>query len=125
MINRKLTILPTLSLFTSFSTLICCALPATFVALGMGAVLGGLVSQFPQLVWLSAHKGLVFGGAGFMLAVAGFSLWLARNAPCPIDPVQAKACTRLRRLSVVLWAFGVLVYLVGAFFAFAAVYVLL
>jgi hypothetical protein len=48
--------LSALSLFTSFSTLICCALPALLVALGAGAVLSTLVSHVPQLVWVSEHK---------------------------------------------------------------------
>jgi hypothetical protein len=38
------------------------------VSLGMGAVLAGLVSDFPQLVWLSKHKIEVFG-----LAVDSFA----------------------------------------------------
>jgi len=52
------------SLFTSGSTLICCALPATLVAIGSAATLVSLVSNFPQLVWISEHKALVFGLAG-------------------------------------------------------------
>ena len=53
-----------LSLFTSGSTLICCALPATLVAIGSAATLASLVSSFPQLIWISEHKALVFGLAG-------------------------------------------------------------
>jgi hypothetical protein len=58
---------PTISLFTSAATLVCCALPALMVSLGMGAVLAGLVSDFPQLVWLSKHKIEVFGLAAVLL----------------------------------------------------------
>ncbi len=86
-----------LSIFTSSGTLVCCALPAMLVALGAGAALSGLVSTVPQLVWLSANKGLVFGGAAVMLAVAGVLQWRARRAPCPADPVLASACMRARR----------------------------
>lgn len=69
----------TLSLFTSVGTLVCCALPALFVALGAGATLAGLVADFPQLVWLSAHKGWVFGASGILLVIAGVMIWHARS----------------------------------------------
>lgn len=116
----KNTIAPALSLFLSAGTLICCALPALFVSLGMGAVLAGLVSNFPQLIWLSEYKAAVFSVAGIMLTIAGLMQWRARNLPCPIDPVQAKACTKLRRISWGIYGFSVFVYLTGAFFAFIA-----
>lgn len=39
-----------LSIATSSSTLICCALPALLVAIGAGATLAGLVTAVPQLI---------------------------------------------------------------------------
>lgn len=114
----------TLTLFTSFSTLICCALPALFVTLGAGAVLAGVVSNVPQLVWLSEHKIALFIFAGTMLAVSGFLRYQSRNAPCPIDPDQARACGRLRRTSAYIYGFSVAIYLTGFFFAFIAPYLL-
>ena len=44
------------SLFASTSTLICCALPAIFVAIGAGATFASLVSSFPFLITLSKYK---------------------------------------------------------------------
>jgi hypothetical protein len=116
------TLLPTLSLFASAGTLVCCALPALFVSLGLGAVLAGLVTDLPWLIWMSEQKAAVFGAAAGLLAVAGFLQWRARFAPCPADPVQAAACTRLRRLSLGIYLFSVVVFAVGFFFAFVAVY---
>jgi len=118
-LNKQI-IAPTLSLFTSFGTLICCALPALLVSLGMGAALAGIVSTAPWLVALSDNKEIVFAVAGIMLAGAAFMQWRGRNAPCPADPAQAKACTRLRRVSVGILIFSVLIYAVGFFFAFLA-----
>lgn len=114
----------TLTLFTSFSTLICCALPALFVTLGAGAVLAGIVSNVPQLVWLSEHKIALFIFAGTMLTVSGFLRYQSRNAPCPIDQDQARACGRLRRASAYIYGFSVAIYLTGFFFAFVAPYIL-
>lgn len=109
-----------LSLFTSGSTLICCALPATLVAIGSAATLTSLISTFPELIWLSEHKNIVFGLAAAMLLIAGFLQWQARNAPCPTDPQLASVCTKTRQQAVWIYGVSVLIFLVGAFFAFIA-----
>jgi hypothetical protein len=106
-----------LSIFTSSSTLVCCALPALMVTLGAGATLAGLVSAVPQLVWLSAHKALVFGLAGFALAAAGILQYRARFAPCPADPRLAAVCVRTRRLSLGAYLLSLAIYVVGVLFA--------
>jgi hypothetical protein len=106
------------SLFTSAGTLVCCALPALFVALGMGATFAGLVGAVPQLIWLSEHKTGVFLAAAAMLIVAGVSQWRARNLPCPLDADQARACAAARKWANRAYFLSVFVYLVGAAFAF-------
>ncbi len=113
-------LISTVALFGSFSTLICCALPILFVSLGAGAVVAGLVSAVPQIVWLSEHKVPLFIFAGIMLVLSGISCYLARNAPCPVDPAQAKACMRMRRLSLGVFIFSVVLYAIGFFAAFIA-----
>ena len=120
----KQTIMPCLSLFTSLGTLVCCALPALFVTLGAGAALAGLVSNVPWLVALSEHKAWVFCIAGMLLLGAGILRYINRNAPCPVDPVAAKACTRIRNISKYMYWFSVAIYAIGFFFAFIAVRVL-
>ena len=111
-----------LSLFTSGSTLICCALPATMVAIGSAATLTALVGNFPQLIWISEHKGLVFGLAGVMLAIAGYLQWQARNAPCPADATLAAVSTKTRQNALRIYWLSVGIFAVGAFFAFIAPY---
>lgn len=109
-----------ISLFTSGSTLICCALPATMVAIGSAATLASLVSNFPQLIWISEHKALVFGLAGAMLAIAGYLQWQARNAPCPADPALAAVCTKTRHNALMIYWCSVAIFSVGGFFSFIA-----
>jgi hypothetical protein len=111
---------PMLALFGSTATLVCCALPALFVALGMGAVVAGLVSTVPQITWLSENKALVFGVSGALIAIAGWLQWRARDAPCPADPAAARACQRLRTASVLILAAAVVAWCIGVFFAFFA-----
>ena len=108
------------SLFTSGSTLICCALPALLVSIGAGAAMAGLVTSFPQIIWLSEHKVALFAIAGAMLIAAGVMQWRARSLPCPADAALAAACTRARKWSVAIYAFSVLMFVTGFFFAFIA-----
>ncbi|MEZ0224098.1 MAG: hypothetical protein ACAH83_06065 [Alphaproteobacteria bacterium] len=118
--TRREKFLAALSLFTSASTLVCCAMPALFVTLGAGATLAGLVTAVPQLVWFSEHKVWVFWGAGLLLAVGGWLQWKSRYAPCPTDPALAKACMRLRRNGHIIYFISLGLYLTGVFFAFVA-----
>ncbi len=107
-----------LGLFSSGGTLICCAIPATLVAIGAGASLAGLVTALPQIVWLSENKTIVFCLAGILIAISSVSLWLNRNAPCPLDPKLAAACKSLRKWSLISTSIAVIFYLTGATFAF-------
>jgi hypothetical protein len=107
------------ALLASGATLVCCVLPAVLVSLGAGAVLVGLVSASPQLVWLSEHKVAVFGVAALLLAGSGAMLWHARRLPCPVDPAAARSCGRLRRVSAVLYGISLAAFGAGALFAFA------
>ena len=107
-----------LTLLASSGTLICCVLPAVMVAIGAGAALAGLVTAVPQLIWMSEHKGLVFGLAFVMLTLSGVTLWRARRLPCPSDPSLARACTTLRRASTAIWGVAMACTILGAAFAF-------
>jgi hypothetical protein len=109
-----------LSLLTSTSTLVCCAIPALLVALGAGAALSSLVSVFPQIVWLSEHKSLVFGVATLAMVLAGVMQWRARYLPCPTDPALREICLKTRRNSLVIYWMSLGILAVGAWFAFVA-----
>ena len=111
---------PWLSLFASTGTLFCCALPSLFVALGMGATLAGFVGTFPQVIWLSQYKALVFSLSGGLILSSGALHYYNRNAPCPIDPKLAKACQTSRVWSYWILIFAGSLWLIGAFFAFLA-----
>jgi hypothetical protein len=92
-------------LFGSLSTLICCALPALLVAMGLGATVAGLTTQMPWLISLSQHKEWLFAISFALMSLSAFSLYRARNAPCPIDPIQRIVCQYGRRISV--WAISI------------------
>lgn len=118
---RSQRMLSTLGLMTSMSTLICCALPALLVGLGLGATLVGVLSVFPSLIWFSENKILLFSVSGALLALQAFVLWYNRNAPCPIDPQLREACTTARYASVRILIVSIFIYLSGFSFAFLLV----
>ena len=120
--SKKL-VLPTLSLFTSVSTLLCCALPALLVTIGAGATLASIVSVSPWLVALSKYKVYTFGFSAFMLIVAGIMRHKSKDSFCPVDPTQAKACRNLKIISGVIYWGSVTIFLIGFFFAFIAVHI--
>ena len=106
------------ALLASSATLVCCVLPAALVSLGAGAMVVGLVTAVPQLVWLSERKPAVFGIAAAFLVLSGALLWRARRFPCPADPGLARKCMRLRKASLGLYAISVGLFALGAVFAF-------
>jgi hypothetical protein len=106
------------SLFASTSTLICCALPALLVSLGAGAALASLVAVFPQIVWISEHKEVIFLVSSTLMVVGGFLQWRNRYAPCPLDPDLRKACLSTRRTSLRIYLVSLVLLLVGGWFAF-------
>jgi mercuric ion transport protein len=112
-----------LSLFTSLGTLVCCALPALFVLLGLGATVASVVSSAPWLITLSRYKNWTFTIAGLLIAANFFYVFLiaprlrTKTAEkCPVD--QPSACGTASRMSRwILW-FSAGVYLVGFFSAY-------
>ena len=108
-----------LALFTTMGTLVCCALPITLVALGMGATMASLVSNAPFLVTLSQHKIWVFAISGALLALSGWLLYRAGRA-CPTDPELAALCDRTQKWNRRIYWSSVGLWGVGFFAAFLA-----
>jgi hypothetical protein len=105
-----------LGLFSSFGTLICCAIPSTLVLLGFGATMASILGNFPQLIWLSENKGVVFGVSFFMLGVSYAAQKYSQTQVCPMD--KKNDCEKTKDWSKpVFWiSFGI--NIVGSFYAF-------
>ena len=65
--RRRSGVLGFLSLFTSFGTLLCCALPSLLVLLGLGSTVASFLSAVPWLVNLSRQKTWVFAISGLLI----------------------------------------------------------
>lgn len=65
------------------STLVCCAIPITLVALGAGSVVASLVSAAPWLVAMTHYKGWLFLGVGALL---GLNYWALFRSSAACEP---------------------------------------
>jgi hypothetical protein len=108
------------SLFTSLSTLLCCALPSLLVLLGLGATVASLLSNLPWLVTLSRHKGWTFAVSGILIALSFVNTYYIapklRKDACDAD--DSNACVDVSRLSKVLLWVSAGIYAVGFFVAY-------
>lgn len=110
------------SLFTSFGTLICCALPSLLVLFGLGATMASFLAAAPGLVTMSRHKVWVFAGTGVLIAlnfayVYALAPRLRGGDPsCPAD--DPTACGTADRLSRIVLGISAAIYLLGLFTAY-------
>src|SRR6187401_2683181 len=86
--GSRTAVLGYLSLFASFGTLLCCALPSLLVLLGLGATVASFLSAVPWLVTVSHHKNWVFLVSG-VLIVTNF---VYTYALAPRLRAQGEAC---------------------------------
>ena len=107
-----------LTLLSSSSSLICCAIPALLVSLGAGSALASIVSIFPQITWISENKDLIFILSTLMLVAGGLLQWKMRATACPTDSNLREACTQTRNTSKAIYLISVIILAVGAWFAY-------
>ena len=118
---RRAALLNYFSLFSSFSTLICCALPSVLVLLGMGTTVASLLSAAPWLVSLSRHKIWTFSIAGVLIAMSFVMTYLIaprlrQGEVCDAD--DPTTCGEVSKISrVILWG-SALIWSGGFFVAY-------
>ena len=105
-----------LSLFSSLGTLMCCAIPSTLVLLGLGAGLAGFLAKFPEFIWLSDNKGLVFGTSFLMLGFSYLGQRYSENKACPIE--KTKDCEATKSWSRPIFVITLVINMIGSFYAF-------
>lgn len=103
-------------LFSSFGTLLCCALPSALVLLGFGATVASFLGNFPQLIWLSENKGYVFGFSFVMLGVSFAGQKYSQSQVCPID--KREDCEKTKDWSRPVFWVSLSINLIGSFYAF-------
>lgn len=107
-----------ISLIASSSTLICCALPAMFVAVGAGATLASLVNIFPQLIIISKYKIVISSITLLVLFIAGWFIKKSDSLPCPIDPQLRIICLKTRKRSKIMYYASVIIFVMASAFTY-------
>jgi mercuric ion transport protein len=121
---RRAALLNYFSLFSSFSTLLCCALPSVLVLLGMGTAVASLLSVAPWLVAVSRHKIWTFSIAGTLIAASFLVTYViaprlqAGQSCAADDPTTCGEVSKASRVvlwgSAIIWSCGFFVaYLLG------------
>jgi mercuric ion transport protein len=118
--SKRSSLLNYFSLFTSLSTLLCCALPSLLVLFGLGASVASMLSFMPWLVTLSRHKQWTFSISGTLIALSFVNMYYVAprvlKIQCRAD--DPSACEEASKLSkVLLWA-SASIYAVGVFVAY-------
>jgi len=118
--SKRSALLNYFSLFTSLSTLLCCALPSLLVLFGLGASVASMLSFMPWLVTLSQHKQWTFAISGVLIAASFVNMYYIapriRAKECSAD--DPSACEEASRLSIILLWVSVAIYAVGFFVAY-------
>ena len=121
---RQASLMNYLSLFGSFSTLLCCALPSLMVLFGMGAAVVSMLSVAPWLVSMSKHKIWTFSVAGGLISLSFVMTYLVaprlRTGEICLedDPTTCGRVSKFSRMllwgSAAIWSFGFfMAYLLG------------
>jgi mercuric ion transport protein len=115
--SKRSALLNYFSLFTSLSTLLCCALPSLLVLFGLGASVASMLSFMPWLVTLSRHKQWTFAVAGVLIALSFVNMYYVspriRARQCSADDLSA--CEEASKLSKVLLWVSAAIYAIGVF----------
>ncbi|OLB23097.1 MAG: hypothetical protein AUH15_04415 [Acidobacteriales bacterium 13_2_20CM_55_8] len=119
--QRRSAMLSYFSLFTSLSTLVCCALPSLLVLFGLGASVASMLAFTPWLVALSRHKVWTFSISGALIGLSFVNLYyfVPRLKGGDVCVDDGSACRDTSRVSNVLLWVSAGIYALGFFVAYA------
>lgn len=117
MIKIKDFLLPFFGLFTSISTILCCALPIILVMLGMGSVFATLSTNLPFVIYLAEKVIYLFIISGFFLVISGYFIFAAKQS-CPTDKRHAEICDKTKKFNKIIWWISLTILLISLFFKY-------
>ncbi|MGY8751557.1 MAG: hypothetical protein ACKVKJ_05930 [Fidelibacterota bacterium] len=116
--------LSVLTLFTSSGTLLCCVLPAVVATIAGGAAVSSMLSAFPFLIPLSMNKGWIFGVSAILIAINGYIVFKPnQEVACDVEAGE-DGCEVTGRFNKQMFYISASVLVMGAFFAYALVPIL-
>ncbi len=106
-----------LGLFSSASTLLCCALPIIFVSLGMGATFASITANFPFMIFLAKQSIALFTIATTLLLLSGYLIF-TKTQLCPADKNLAQICKKTKKINKIIWYVSAIILLISFFFKY-------
>ena len=118
--SKRSALLSYFSLFTSVSTLLCCALPSLLVLFGLGASVASMLSFLPWLVTLSHYKRVTFSISGVLILLSFVNMYYIapRLRAHQCSPDNPTACEDAGRASKLLLWISAVIYTIGFFVAY-------
>lgn len=113
-------ILPFFSLFTSLSTIFCCALPIILVSIGMGATFASLSANFPFINIAAKYSLAIFVITAILLILSGYFIFI-KPQTCPIDKKLAEICIKTKKINKIIWLFSVIIFALSVFFKYVLI----
>lgn len=78
--------------------------------------MASFLGNFPQLIWLSENKGIVFGVSFMMLGISYAAQRYSQTQVCPID--KKEDCEKTKDWSKPLFWISFAINTIGSFYAF-------
>ncbi len=106
-----------LALFSSLSTIFCCALPIILVTLGMGASFAAFTLNFPFIIKIAQHANALFIIAFLLLILSGYLIF-CRPQSCPADKELAAICIRSKKITKIIFFATCFIFVASFFFKY-------
>jgi hypothetical protein len=119
----KETLLAFFGLFTSISTILCCALPTILVAIGMGTVFASITSNFPFVIWLSQKILYLFVTTAILLLVGGYFIFL-KPQTCPLNQNSNQICNKTKKFNKIIWWVSFIILITSFFFKYILIHLM-
>ncbi len=104
-----------LALFTSFSTILCCALPIILVFLGFGSAFAALSSNFIFINIIAEKSAYIFLISLILLSISAYFIFF-QNQSCPSDKKLANICLKSKIINKYIWFFAIFIWIISFLF---------
>lgn len=111
------------SLFTSLSTIFCCALPIILVTLGFGAVFASISAKFPLISILAQNANALFATATAFLILSGYFIFF-KNQSCPANKKQAELCAKTKKINKIIWILSATILIFSSFLKYILILII-
>jgi mercuric ion transport protein len=117
MLKIKESLLTFLALFTSISTIFCCALPIILVLLGMGVIFANLTTSFPLINSLAEQSFYLFISSFILLLISGYFVFIKAQI-CPVKQKLATICNKSKKINKIIWWLSSIILLISFIFKY-------